>query len=74
VVNLQQRIEKLKNTVYDDDEKLCRLYFVYRRKMNISHDEMMEEPIPTVLSNLEFLEEEAKAEQEAMKKSRKGGK
>lgn len=70
--NLYQRINKLKdNKVIDTEENLCKLYYYYRKTMGISHDEMMKEPIPTVLANLHFIEEENKEQEKHIKSVKK---
>ena len=69
IFNLKKRkIQNLSKGVTDTDDQLCRLLYQYRKRFHLSHEDMLNEPIPTVMTNLSFIEEEEKEKRKAMKK------
>ena len=59
-MKLLDRVRKLKTQSLDEEEGFCRAIYNYRRVFHLTHKEMMEEPIPTFLSNLKYIKEEFK--------------
>jgi len=59
-MSILKRIQRLKSRGLDTDENLCLIYYKYREKFGLSHEQMMEEPIPVVMGILRQMIKEDK--------------
>ena len=67
MVDLKSRINKLKSSGLNDDEKLCKLAYIYRKTFGLTNEELMKEPIPVVMSNAKMIMEEHKKNKKGFK-------
>lgn len=71
-MSLKRRIQNLKRKNINNDEALSRIIYIYRDKFNLSHQEILDEPIPTFFSNLYWLKKEQKDKKKTMRGKKYG--
>ena len=67
-MSILKRINRLKSKGISTDENLCLVYYKYREKFGLSHEQMMEEPIPVVMGILRQMIKEDKKQKRRGKK------
>ena len=69
MVGLKERVNRLKSDLNTDgSDKWSEAIFIYLFEFKMTMNQLQEEPIPTVLTNLKYLEEKYKKEAKAGKK------